>query len=99
MPFDIEIDEYHEEKKSTKNNNFMLWFVIIFTMFIITNANVYGNEYAKNYGIFAALGGSIFSVSLSIGVILLEIIVAFIQAYVFALLTAVYIGMAVNVDH
>ena len=56
-------------------------------------------EVAKNYGVFAALGGSIFSVSLSIGVIFLEIIVAFIQAYVFALLTAVYIGMAVNVDH
>jgi len=66
--------------------------LIIFTQLFII-------EIAKNYGIFAALGGSIFSVSLSIGVILLEIIVAFIQAYVFALLTAVYIGMAVNVDH
>ena len=66
--------------------------LIIFTQLFII-------EVAKNYGIFAALGGSIFSVSLSIGVIFLEIIVAFIQAYVFALLTAVYIGMAVNVDH
>ena len=66
--------------------------LIIFTQLFII-------EIAKNYGVFAALGGSIFSVSLSIGVILLEIIVAFIQAYVFALLTAVYIGMAVNVDH
>ena len=95
----MEIDEYHEEKKSTKNNNFMLWFVIIFTMFIITNANVYGNEYSYGYGILAGLGTSVFSVPLSIGIILLEILIAFIQAYVFALLTAVYIGMAVNVDH
>jgi|TARA_B100001146_G_scaffold224468_1_gene242492 F-type H+-transporting ATPase subunit a len=73
--------------------------LIIFTMFIITNANVYGNEYSYGYGILAGLGTSIFSVTLSIGIILLEILIAFIQAYVFALLTAVYIGMAVNVDH
>ncbi len=73
--------------------------LIIFTMFIITNANVYGNEYSYGYGILAGLGTSVFSVPLSIGIILLEILIAFIQAYVFALLTAVYIGMAVNVDH
>jgi F-type H+-transporting ATPase subunit a len=65
--------------------------LIIFTMFIITNA--------QEYGIFAGLGTSIFSVTLSIGILLLEILISFIQAYVFALLTAVYIGMAVNVDH
>ena len=39
------------------------------------------------------------SVPGAVAIYLLEIFIAFIQAYVFALLTAVYIGMAVNVDH
>ncbi|MEC7822273.1 MAG: F0F1 ATP synthase subunit A, partial [Candidatus Neomarinimicrobiota bacterium] len=42
---------------------------------------------------------SLFSVPLSICIIFLEILVGFLQAYVFALLTAVFIGMAVNVHH
>ena len=39
------------------------------------------------------------SVPLAVGVSALEIIVVLVQAYVFALLTAVFIGMAINVHH
>jgi F-type H+-transporting ATPase subunit a len=40
-----------------------------------------------------------FAVPLALGLMLLEIIVAFVQAYVFTLLSTVFIGMAVNVHH
>jgi len=39
------------------------------------------------------------SVPLATGILTLEIIVVLVQAYVFALLTAVFIGMAINVHH
>ena len=39
------------------------------------------------------------SVLLAIGISLLEIIVCFVQAYVFALLTGVFIGMALHPHH
>jgi F-type H+-transporting ATPase subunit a len=39
------------------------------------------------------------SVPLAVGISLLEIIVILVQAYVFTLLTAVFIGMAINVHH
>ena len=49
---------------------------------------------------FAGLGaGLVLSLPLAVGVSALEIIVILVQAYVFTLLTAVFIGMAVNVHH
>jgi F-type H+-transporting ATPase subunit a len=39
------------------------------------------------------------SVPLSVGISFLEIIVVLVQAYVFTLLTAVFIGMAIHVHH
>jgi F-type H+-transporting ATPase subunit a len=39
------------------------------------------------------------SVPLAVGISALEIIVVLVQAYVFALLSAVFIGMAINVHH
>ena len=39
------------------------------------------------------------SVPLATGIMALEIIVVLVQAYVFTLLTAVFIGMAINVHH
>ena len=39
------------------------------------------------------------SIPLATGIMALEIIVVLVQAYVFALLTAVFIGMAINVHH
>ena len=39
------------------------------------------------------------AVLFALGVNLLEIFVAFVQAFVFTLLTAVFIGMAVHQDH
>ena len=50
-------------------------------------------------GGFAGFGIAPFSISLALGLTMLELLVAVIQAYVFALLTAVFIGMAIHVDH
>jgi F-type H+-transporting ATPase subunit a len=50
----------------------------------------------------AAVGmatGVVFSVPLSVGISALEIIVVLVQAYVFTLLTAVFIGMAIHAHH
>ena len=43
--------------------------------------------------------GLVLSVPLAVGISALEIIVVLIQAYVFTLLSAVFIGMAINVHH
>src|SRR6202007_1437849 len=49
---------------------------------------------------FAGMGaGLVLSLPLAVGVSALEIIVILVQAYVFTLLTAVFIGMSVNVHH
>jgi F-type H+-transporting ATPase subunit a len=49
---------------------------------------------------FAGIGvGLLFSVPLAVGIYLLEIIVVLVQAYVFALLSAVFIGMAIHAHH
>jgi F-type H+-transporting ATPase subunit a len=43
--------------------------------------------------------GLVFSVPLAVGISALEIIVILVQAYVFTLLTAVFIGMAIHTHH
>jgi F-type H+-transporting ATPase subunit a len=43
--------------------------------------------------------GLLFSVPLAVGISALEIIVVLVQAYVFALLTSVFIGMAIHAHH
>src|SRR6266487_3952565 len=43
--------------------------------------------------------GLVVSVPLAVGISMLEIIVVLVQAYVFTLLTAVFIGMAIHVHH
>ena len=43
--------------------------------------------------------GALVSVPLAVGISALEIIVVLVQAYVFTLLTSVFIGMAINVHH
>lgn len=43
--------------------------------------------------------GLFFSVPLAVGIMALEIIVVLVQAYVFALLSAVFIGMAIHAHH
>jgi F-type H+-transporting ATPase subunit a len=49
---------------------------------------------------FAGLGvGLAVSVPLAVGINALEIIVVLVQAYVFTLLSSVFIGMAINVHH
>jgi F-type H+-transporting ATPase subunit a len=49
---------------------------------------------------FAGIGvGLVVSVPLAVGILALEIIVVLVQAYVFTLLSAVFIGMAIHVHH
>ncbi len=43
--------------------------------------------------------GALISVPLAVGISALEIIIIIVQAYVFTMLTAVFIGMAINVNH
>jgi len=47
----------------------------------------------------AGYGGAVFSVAFTTFLFFLEILVAFIQAYVFTLLTALYVGMATEESH
>jgi F-type H+-transporting ATPase subunit a len=56
--------------------------------------------FAQLGGTMAGLGvGVLFSVPFSVAISGLEIIVVLVQAYVFALLTAVFIGMAIHAHH
>jgi F-type H+-transporting ATPase subunit a len=56
--------------------------------------------FAEMGGTFAGVGaGVIASVPLAVGISGLEIIVVLVQAYVFTLLTAVFVGMAIHVHH
>ncbi|PYQ97242.1 MAG: ATP synthase F0 subunit A [Acidobacteria bacterium] len=64
----------------------ILSFVFLFT-------ELYGRA-AVGIGVGMAL-----SVPLAVGISMLEIIVVLVQAYVFTLLTAVFIGMAIHVHH
>jgi F-type H+-transporting ATPase subunit a len=43
--------------------------------------------------------GAVFALPLAVAISGLEIIVVFVQAYVFTLLTAVFIGMAIHAHH
>ncbi len=49
--------------------------------------------------LFQSVAVSLISIPLAVAITLLELIVAFIQAYVFTLLTALYVGMAVHSSH
>ena len=51
------------------------------------------------HSVFAGIGVAIISVPLAAAISGLEIIVVIVQAYVFTLLSAVFIGMAINVHH
>ena len=64
----------------------ILSFVFLFT-------ELYGHA-AVGIGVGVAL-----SIPLAVGISVLEIIVVLVQAYVFTLLTAVFIGMAIHVHH
>jgi F-type H+-transporting ATPase subunit a len=46
-----------------------------------------------------AYGVSVFSLIFSVFITFLELLVAFIQAYVFTILSAIYFGMAVGEGH
>jgi F-type H+-transporting ATPase subunit a len=56
--------------------------------------------FAEIGGQAAGLGaGLVMTLPLAIGISLLEVIVVLVQAYVFTLLTAVFVGMAIHVHH
>jgi F-type H+-transporting ATPase subunit a len=52
-----------------------------------------------NINAYAGLAGTLFAVPFAIFMSLLELLVAFIQAYVFTLLSALYFGMAIEEHH
>jgi F-type H+-transporting ATPase subunit a len=45
------------------------------------------------------MGVGIFSLATAVAISVLEVIVVLVQAYVFTLLTAVFIGMAIHAHH
>ena len=53
----------------------------------------------KLMGVEAGLGVSVISMAFSVFIVLLDILVSFIQAYVFTLLSALYFGMATSEHH
>ena len=55
--------------------------------------------FAKLMGVEAGLGVSVISVAFSVFMLLLDVLVSFIQAYVFTLLSALYFGMASPEHH
>ena len=56
--------------------------------------------FAEIGGARAGIGvGVAISVPLAVGISALEVIVVLVQAYVFTLLTAVFVGMAIHVHH
>ena len=56
--------------------------------------------FASSLGAAAGVGvGLVFSVPLNVGILGLEVIVVLVQAFVFTLLTAVFIGMAIHAHH
>ena len=55
--------------------------------------------FAKLMGVYFGLGVSVISVLFSVFMVLLDVLVSFIQAYVFTLLSALYFGMATEEHH
>jgi F-type H+-transporting ATPase subunit a len=67
--------------------------ILAILSFVFLFAEMFGNA-------MAGIGvGLVVSVPLAVGISTLEIIVVLVQAYVFTLLTAVFIGMAIHVHH
>ena len=67
--------------------------ILAILSFVFLFADMFGNALA-GIGVGLAV-----SVPLAVGISALEIIVVLVQAYVFTLLTAVFIGMAIHVHH
>ena len=78
-------------KKRIQNALFGLGLAILSFVFLFTE--MFGRAVA-GIGVGLAV-----SVPLAVGISALEIIVVLVQAYVFTLLTAVFIGMAIHVHH
>ena len=55
--------------------------------------------FGEMFGSGAGIGVSVIAVPMAAGIAGLEIIVVLVQAYVFTLLTAVFVGMAIHVHH
>ena len=67
--------------------------ILAILSFVFLFAEMFGNA-------FAGIGvGLAVSVPLAVGISALEIIVVLVQAYVFTLLTAVFVGMAIHAHH
>ena len=70
--------------------------IAIFALPIILSGGVeHPNSLNYSIGFFAGF----ISVILNTGIYALELIIGLVQAYVFTLLSCVFIGMAIHVDH
>ena len=69
--------------------------IAIFALPVILSGGVDGASINFLMGGFAAL----VAVLLNVGIYFLEFIVCLVQAYVFTLLSSVFIGMAIHADH
>ena len=79
----------------------MVLLATLFGLIAILSSWTAITERVKEYYIFLLVlqTGMVVSVPLAVGISALEIIVVLVQAYVFTLLTAVFIGMAIHVHH
>ena len=71
--------------------------IAIFALPIILSNGVTGN--IENVNLIIGSFAAIVAVLLNVGIYFLEFIVCLVQAYVFTLLSSVFIGMAIHADH
>ena len=75
--------------------------IAIFALPIILSGGIehLNSQYQQPINLFIGMFVAIFSVALNVGIYFLEFIVCLVQAYVFTLLSSVFIGMAIHADH
>jgi len=73
--------------------------IAIFALPIILSGGIEYLNFGQSINLFMGIVAGLFSVVLNIGIYFLEFIVCLVQAYVFTLLSSVFIGMAIHADH
>ena len=86
----------HSQRPITRRGSLVVW-AHIASLAILSFVFIFTAMLGSSIG---GIGlGLVFSVPLAAAISVLEIIVVLVQAYVFALLTAVFIGMAIHAHH
>ena len=73
--------------------------IAIFALPIIFGGGIEHLNSGQSINLFMGIIVGLFSVILNVGIYFLEFIVCLVQAYVFTLLSSVFIGMAIHADH